>query len=233
VTVPGALIASGRDADIFECGRGRVLRRSRRGHSMADEARTMEFARAHGYPVPEVFDVQDDGRELILQRIDGPNMVEAVAARPWQLGRMGRQLAELHLSLHELQAPAWLHPAAFGRGDRLLHMDLHPLNVLLGADGPMVIDWTNALRGAPSIDAALTWVLLASGEAPTGRMISAVTGFGRRVLLRNFLQSFRLEDLRAVIGDVVDWKCADANMSVDEVARMQRLKAANGLRQAN
>ena len=193
----------------------------------------MEFARAHGYPVPEVFDVQDGGRDLILQRIDGPNMVEAAAARPWKLGRMGRQLAELHLSLHELQAPEWVRPAAFGRGDRLLHMDLHPLNVLLGADGPMVIDWSNALCGEPSIDAALTWVLLATGEAPAGRVISAVVGLGRRVLLRGFLQSFRLEDLRAVIGEVVDWKCGDANMSADEVARMKRLKAANGLGQAN
>jgi Phosphotransferase enzyme family len=200
---------------------------------MADEARTMEFARAHGYPVPEVFDVQDGGRDLILQRIDGPNMVEAIAARPWKLGRMGRQLAELHLSLHELQAPEWLRPAGFGSGDRLLHMDLHPLNVLLGSDGPMVIDWSNALGGEPSIDAALTWVLLASGESPTGRMLSAVAGLGRRVLLRSFLQSFSLEDLRAVIGEVVDWKCGDANMSADEVARMQRLKTANGLRQAN
>jgi hypothetical protein len=227
------LIASGRDADIFEYGRGRVLRRSRRGHSMSEEAKTMEFARAQGYPVPEVFDVQDGGRDLILQRIDGPNMVEAIAARPWQLGRMGRQLAELHLSLHELQAPDWVRPAPFGSGDRLLHMDLHPLNVLLGADGPMVIDWSNALRGEPSIDTALTWVLLATGEAPTGRMLSAVAGLGRRLLLRSFLQPFRLQDLRTVIGEVVDWKCGDANMSADEVARMQRLKAAHGLRQAN
>jgi hypothetical protein len=200
---------------------------------MVDEARTMEFARAHGYPVPEVFDVQDGGRDLILQRVDGPNMVEAVATRPWQLGRMGRQLAELHLSLHELVAPEWVRPVAFGSGDRLLHLDLHPLNVLLGADGPMVIDWSNARSGDPSIDAALTWVLLATGEAPTGKMIAAVAGLGRRVLLRSFLQSFQLQDLRAVIGEVVDWKCGDANMSADEVARMQRMKAANGLRQAN
>jgi hypothetical protein len=200
---------------------------------MVDEARTMEFARAHGYPVPEVFDVRDGGRDLILQRVDGPNMVEAVTARPWQLGHMGRQLAELHHSLHELEAPEWVRPVAVGSGDRLLHMDLHPLNVLVGADGPMVIDWANARSGDPSIDAALTWVLLATGEAPTGKMIAAVAGLGRRVLLRSFLRSFGLQDLRAVIGEVVDWKCGDANMSADEVARMQRLKAANVLRQAN
>jgi hypothetical protein len=227
------LIASGRDADIFEFGRGAVLRRSRRGHSMAGEAKTMEFARSHGYPVPEVFDIQDDGRDLILQRVDGPNLVEAAAARPWRLGRMGRQLAELHLSLHELPAPEWVRPVGFGRGDRLLHLDLHPLNVLLGADGPMVIDWANAACGDPSIDVALTWVLLAAGEVPAGRMTSAAVGLGRRVLLKAFLQPFRLEPLRAVMAEVVDWKCGDANMTTDEVARMQRLKDVNGLGPTN
>ena len=79
---PGALIASGRDADIFECGVGRVLRRSRNGRSMVTEARTMEFVRAHGYPVPEVYDVSDDGLDLVLERIEGPTMVDALASLP-------------------------------------------------------------------------------------------------------------------------------------------------------
>jgi aminoglycoside phosphotransferase len=85
VEAPGGLIASGRDADIFEFGPGRVLRRSRNGRSMATEARTMEFVRSHGYPVPEIFEVSDDGTDLVMERIDGPTMVDAGAARPWNL----------------------------------------------------------------------------------------------------------------------------------------------------
>jgi hypothetical protein len=46
---PGQLLASGRDSDIFEYGPGRVLRRSRRGRSLVDEARVMDYARGHGY----------------------------------------------------------------------------------------------------------------------------------------------------------------------------------------
>ena len=58
---PGPLLATGRDSDIFEYGPGLVLRRSREGHSMAMEARTMAFMREQGYPVPAVEELSDDG----------------------------------------------------------------------------------------------------------------------------------------------------------------------------
>ena len=76
VADPGPLLASGRDADIFEYGPGLVLRRSRRGRSMAGEARTMEYLRGHGYPVPAVEEISDDGTDLVMERIDGPSMVD-------------------------------------------------------------------------------------------------------------------------------------------------------------
>ena len=46
-------------------------------------------------------------------------------------------------------------------------MDLHPLNVMIGAEGPVVIDWPNAARGDPVVDVVLAWVLMAAGEVPT------------------------------------------------------------------
>ena len=41
MTEPGPLLASGRDADIFEYGSGLVLRRTRTGRSLEAEARVM------------------------------------------------------------------------------------------------------------------------------------------------------------------------------------------------
>src|ERR1039458_6600679 len=111
---PGNLIATGRDADIFECGKGRVLRRSRNDRSQVLEARAMEFARTKGYPVPEVFEVSEDGIDLLMERIEGPTMIEAAAAQPWRLRGFGRDLAELHQSLHELKAPEWMPAALCG-----------------------------------------------------------------------------------------------------------------------
>ncbi|MGA2835694.1 MAG: phosphotransferase [Acidimicrobiales bacterium] len=221
---PGALIASGRDADIFEYGHGRVLRRSRNGRSMATEARTMEFVRTRGYPAPRVFDVSDDGLDLVMERVDGTTMVDAGASHPWRLRAMGRELAGLHELLHRIAAPDWVPAAPVGTGDRLLHMDLHPLNVLMGPDGPVVIDWANAARGEPTIDVAVTWVLVASGQVPTGRVQSAVLGIGRRILLGSFLGPIPMDALRSTLAEVVEWKCADPNMSAGEIDRMRSLR---------
>jgi aminoglycoside phosphotransferase (APT) family kinase protein len=223
---PGELLASGRDADIFEFGPGRVLRRSRNGRSMQAEARTMEFVRSHGYPAPQVFEVSDDGCDLVMERIDGPTMVDAGAARPWNLRRFGRQLAELHESLHCLPAPEWVAPAPCGHGDRLLHMDLHPLNVLMSRTGPVVIDWTNAARGDPAIDVALTWVLIASGEVPAGWAKAVLLSVGRKLLLDAFLGPLAREGLDAHLFDVVEWKCTDSNMSSSEIERMRSMVTA-------
>jgi hypothetical protein len=61
----GRLLASGRDDDIFEYGPNSVLRRSRVSRSLELEARTMDYLAAHGYPVPAVEDLIDDGRCLV------------------------------------------------------------------------------------------------------------------------------------------------------------------------
>ena len=97
---PGALLASGRDSDIFEYGDGLVLRCSRAGRSMATEARTMEYARQHGYPVPAVDELSDDGTNLVMERLDGSSMVAVLDKQPWTLKRQGTVLADLHQRLH-------------------------------------------------------------------------------------------------------------------------------------
>src|ERR1700739_977444 len=101
VTGPAAarLLASGRDCDIFEFAPGLVLRRSRHGRRLDLEARVMEYARQHGYPVPAVERVSDDGTELVMQRIDGPSLVGAIERRPWTGRQLGTVLAALHRPL--------------------------------------------------------------------------------------------------------------------------------------
>jgi aminoglycoside phosphotransferase (APT) family kinase protein len=217
------LLATGRDSDIFEYGDGLVLRRSRRGRSMETEARTMEHARSHGFPVPAVSEISDDGTDLVLERVDGPSMVEVLSRRPWSLSRQGGILAELHHRLHQIPAPDWLAAGPGGEGDRLLHLDLHPLNVMLGSRGPVVIDWPNAARGTAATDVALTWILLAAGEIPTSRIKGAVLGRGRTIFLKSFLQHFDLSGIKGELRRVVEWKVQDPNMSAAEQAAMWRV----------
>ncbi|HEV8064616.1 MAG TPA: phosphotransferase, partial [Acidimicrobiales bacterium] len=159
--LPGPLLASGRDSDVFEFEHGRVLRRAKHRRSMAREARIMEYARSAGYPVPEVFELSDDGSDLVMERIDGPSMLKDLEAHPWRMRQHAALLASLHDQLHSIPAPEWLQDGPGSPGESLLHLDLHPLNVMLSKGGPMVIDWPNAARGQGGADVAVTWLLMA------------------------------------------------------------------------
>lgn len=190
---------------------------------MANEARIMEYVRAQGFPAPAVEHVSDDGLDIVMERIDGSDMVAAMSKRPWTIQRQGHVLAELHHQLHQLAAPEWLNDAPVGEGDRLLHLDLHPLNVMLSTKGPVVIDWTSASRGNPAVDVALAWVLMTAGSVQTGRVIGAVLGRARSALVKSFLRSFDAEEIRRSLRDVVAWKVTDPHMSASEQARMWRV----------
>lgn len=225
---PGPLLAAGRDADIFEYGAGLVLRRSRQGRSMAREAQVMEYVRSQGFPAPAVEEVSDDGLNLVMERIDGPDMVALMSKHPWAIPRQGRVLADLHRRLHELTAPDWLRDAPVGRGDRLLHLDLHPLNVMMSPTGPVVIDWAGACRGDPAVDVALAWVIMAAGEVPTGRLIGMILGRARSALVKSFVDSFDVDVVKQRLNDVVAWKVADPHLSVAEQARMWQVVKETG-----
>jgi aminoglycoside phosphotransferase (APT) family kinase protein len=183
---PGELLASGRAADVFAAGPGRVLRRYRDGEGgdTEPEAAAMELARRHGFPVPAVHEA--GGRDLVMERVDGPTMLEDLARRPWRVQAHGRTLARLHNKLHAIPAPAGLR-SPFERGDRLVHLDLHPDNVLLSERGPVVIDWSNASRGDGADDVALTWVIMATSVVPGPLPFRALARAGRDLLVKAFL----------------------------------------------
>ena len=129
----GPKLAEGRDSEIYEHGHDKVLRVARDGRSLAGEAEIMRYVRSHDYPCPEVYDAGDG--YLVMERLEGPTMMEAVGKPPFPLRRSGRLLAELHEQLHRIAAPPGIRSAPLP-GDRLVHLDLHPLNVMMTSDGP-------------------------------------------------------------------------------------------------
>lgn len=132
----------------------RALRRYRAGGDVRPEAEVMAYLRGHGYPVPEVF--RAEGPELVLTRLTGPTLTAAFLAGTVDVRWVARVLADLHRRLHALPARRSADPA-----DRILHLDLHPENVVLTADGPVVIDWRNAAEGPPALDRAVSAVIMA------------------------------------------------------------------------
>jgi aminoglycoside phosphotransferase (APT) family kinase protein len=192
--------------------------------SMEKEAKVMGYVAQHGYPVPRVEEMSADGSELVMERIDGPTMLEVLSRQPWTLWRYAAVLAALHNRLHEIPGPQWLDPFLTG-GNCLVHLDLHPLNVILSPKGPVVIDWSNAARGAGSADVALIWLVMIAAEIPEGRVQAVVARVFRRLFIRSFLGHFELAPVRAALPVVGTWKCQDRNMRAAEVASMQRLVA--------
>lgn len=150
------LLGAGRSADVYAIGDGRVLRRYRWAIDVEAELSVMTYVAAHGYPVPEVYPGESGSTDLVMRRLTGPTMLHALFAGEIAPEEVGAILARLLLRLHEIPARASGRP-----GDRILHLDLHPDNVMLTPDGPMVIDWANSREGDPTLDYALSAVILA------------------------------------------------------------------------
>ena len=216
---PGPLIGSGRAADVYALGDGKVLRRYRFEFSCAAEADLMRYLREAGYPVPEVFAA--DGTDLVMQRLHGRDMLADMASRPWRVARHARTLARLHDQLHQIAAPAGL--PSFGPGGRVLHLDLHPANVMLTADGPFVIDWSNTHAGLGGADVAMAYVIMASSDVDgLPSWLAPLAGGLRRVFLQRFLAAVR-DDWRPQLARVAAYRLKDPNVRPAEAARVRRL----------
>ncbi|MFJ8631048.1 phosphotransferase [Streptomyces sp. NPDC093568] len=165
----GRLLGSGRASDVYEIDEAWVLRRDREGYADGlAEGALMERLRAHGYPVPRVRLADSSRSDLVMQRLYGPTMLEALVAGDIGPRESGELLARLLRQLHAVPG-------------RVVHLDLHPENVLLTPDGPYVIDWANAEVGDPGLDWGMSAVILAQVAladeryaAPARAMITAL-----------------------------------------------------------
>jgi aminoglycoside phosphotransferase (APT) family kinase protein len=217
----GRLLASGRDADIFEHSPGRVLRKTRDGRSIEHEHLVMAHVRSFGFPAPEVFEFTDGGSGMVMERLDGPTMLDALARRPWRLNRYAAVLARLHHQLHLIPAPPGLRQSPHG-GDRVLHLDLHPLNVLMTTRGPVVIDWTNAAAGNPDHDVAVSWIILGAADVPSGPMARLLRA-ARGLFLSSFLKWFDRDAVADALPLALEFRVNDANLADHERAAARAL----------
>jgi len=209
---PGPLLARGEDADVFGIDGARVLRRYRRRAVPEREVAIMRYVHDLGYPVPRVFDVR--GTDLVLERVDGPTMLADLRRRPWRMRRHAHLLSRLHRELHGLPPPDFLG----GDGAAIVHLDLHPANVMLASGGPVVIDWANAAQGDAPLDVALTAVVLAA--APVEPPLSWL----RDQFVRAFLGEFAPAEWRVGLDRALAYRRADGNVSDKEKERLTKLR---------
>jgi aminoglycoside phosphotransferase (APT) family kinase protein len=229
-------VGEGREAEVFAWDEGTVLRLLRASNDPARverEAAAMRAAADGGVDVPRVYGTTTvDGRAgLIMDRIDGPDLIALMGKRPWSVPRVGRTVGRTQARMHDVVAPDDLPslremvrkkiaaaadlPAeladfalkkvdALPDGDRLCHSDFHPGNVLLGRDGPAVIDWTDATRGDPAADLARTRLLLRQGAVPEHMpaLIRGMQAVGRGAFYRLYVRAYARA--RPIDDDLVD-----------------------------
>ena len=226
---PGRLIGSGRAADVYDLGGGRVLRRYRTSPAVTDverEVAVMAHVRTHGYPAPEVFDV--DGTDLVMERIVGVTMVDDLAARPWRVRRHADTWADLHRRLRDVPVGALatsIEPR-FGPPDGVIHLDFHPLNIMLTGDGPVVFDWTNAALGPPAADVALAWVIAATSTVEVPPWLRPIASGLRHRLVDRFVDRCGRAGAIALLPAVADYRLVDRNTLPEEAERVRQLVAS-------
>ncbi|WP_405486258.1 phosphotransferase [Streptomyces sp. NBC_00096] len=209
----GELVGAGRTADVFALDDGRVLRRYRGGGDTTDEFAVMAYLAERGFPVPAVWPGTAPG-ELVMQRLAGRTMVEALLDGALTGERAGEMLAELLRSLHAIPARLSADP-----GHRVLHLDLHPENVMLTPQGPVVIDWSTTAEGPPGLDSAMAALILAQAALT----VPAVAVGARSVLsslLRHLggVEEAHLEEARAR-------RAANPTLSPAETGRLEEAVA--------
>ena len=188
---------------------------------MEREASVMDYVGGHGFPVPRVDELRDGGTTMVMEYLEGPTMLSCMVVAPDDAVRWCERLGELLGELHEIPAPAWLSDCPVGSGDRLLHLDFHPLNVIVTASGPRVVDWANAARGASAVDCALSWLLLACGGEQGRGLGELMSSRQRECCLRGFAATVDV-DMLSLLGDVSHWKAQDRNISSAERVAMSR-----------
>src|SRR5689334_1819136 len=165
----GSRIAQGRQADVYTWDGDRaVLKLYREGLDM-QAAEAAALTRLNGTGIaPRLLDtVTIDGRVgLVLQRLDGLDMLTLLQRQPWRLPSLARMLAHAALRVHRVQAPSDLPDLievlgerieaadldtrlrefalrvlhTLPAGDRLCHGDLHPGNTVVTSNGVSIID---------------------------------------------------------------------------------------------
>ena len=218
------LIGQGREAEVFEHRDGRVLKLLRApgpSTGLAFEIAALDAARSAGVPVPQVYEqVVIDGRTgLVMERLEGTDLLTIIGQKPWLVFHSGRLTGEIHARINAARAPASL-PAVrdvvsrrlarlapseptladwVGRilahlpdGDALCHGDFHPGQLMSSGDRYAAFDWSGAKRGDPLFDYARTRVLLSLGEPPPGTQLTLklLAKIGRRVLIASYVRSY-------------------------------------------
>jgi len=200
----------------------RLYRDPQAGDRADREMMALDAVRAALPCVPAPLGRMDwDGRPGIrMQRLDGRGILAEIQRRPWRVWALATLCGRVHAEVNGIRAPqtlpdlkselarriegiervsSALRTAALEglqrlpAGDALCHGDFQPDNVLLCANGPVVIDCPHATRGDPCGDFARTLLVMKMGTLPPGPplLIRSLQRMGRGLFARAYAAGYR------------------------------------------
>jgi Ser/Thr protein kinase RdoA (MazF antagonist) len=94
----------------------------------------------------------------------------------------------------------------------VLHLDLHPGNIMLTSRGPVVIDWSNVASGPAGADVAMAYLIMASSEVDDlPVLVRPAVSTVRASVIRHFLLGAR-DDPAPHLARVARVRMADRNV---------------------
>jgi tRNA A-37 threonylcarbamoyl transferase component Bud32 len=189
----GEKIGEGAHSEAYAWAPGQVIKLFKHGTPRRMpwfEVRMLRAVLAAGVPVPEVFgELTLDGRfGIVLQRLDGPTLLQLTRTGAVTFEQAGAIVAALAMSIHKTPPPPVVLslreymegslqlddgkiPKHVARdilalidrlppGDGLCHTDLSPGNVIMTAEGPKLVDWAGAKRGPAFLELGFLHVVL-------------------------------------------------------------------------
>jgi aminoglycoside phosphotransferase (APT) family kinase protein len=197
-------VLGGSDTAIWRVEHGATVSalrvfRTEQAQTFQREVAAMQAARQAKLPVPAIHagGTWHDRPVLLLSWCPGVPLRDAIRRRPWNALALGVAFGRTQARIHQIPSPVewpaqptdwigWAGPneyrlqAALRQLARptptLLHLDYHPLNVLVdGRQITAVLDWANARIGDPRADVARTYTILMVEPNTPGRQPLALS----------------------------------------------------------
>lgn len=192
----GQRLGEGNTAAVFEWGKNEVIKIFHEHHQASSEADKAEIINRLGIPAPRLTNViEHNGKTaLIFERVYGQTMLSLIEPTSKSIVYYAGIMANLQLDIHCIELEPELESNLkqelihklnrterltgtqkeeimktinqLSNGQSLCHYDFHPGNIMMSSDGPVIIDWTNALIGHHYADVARSSMMLKSNAMP-------------------------------------------------------------------
>ncbi|MEP7764721.1 phosphotransferase [Sanguibacter sp. 25GB23B1] len=211
------LLTRGRSSDVYLLNDTEVVRRL---HDRDDTFRNVDLIRhlnAEHFPTARVVHAQ--GPDLIMERLNGATLLQALDVQDVGITDGVRILLDLHETLHALPLPpSGVASRVVGRGECIVHLDLHPANVLMTSDGPFLIDWESAGLGPAGLDLAMTALVFAEIVADGDEYARPA-----HAMLRTFTDLSGM-DFREHVADAAEHRARSRTVDPEELELIPRAR---------